>query len=135
LKDNSIELGDIIVGRANPFTKIGQDTGGVRLSQLNSQALTIETVQPDPKTITKNSAEFSAFVEFAGTIPVDVVFQYTTEGQEAKLTNPIRVTTSGFVKTVVTNLDNEKTYTVFSMGTRGGNRQIGSTMTFSTKAQ
>lgn len=133
LKDNSVDLGDIKVGRKNPFIKIGQDDGGVNLSQLNSQALTIETVQPDSKSITKNSVEFSAFVEFEGTLPVDVVFQYGEEGKEMKLTNPIKLSASGFAKTTVTNLEQGKTYTVSSIGTRGANRQIGSQMTFSTK--
>jgi hypothetical protein len=132
LKDNSVDLGDIMVQRANPFARIGQDVGGVRLSQLNSQSLSIETVQPDPKSITKTSAEFSAFVEFQGTLPVDVLFQYGV-GEITNITPPFRITSSGFVKATVTNLEPGKTYTVSSVGTRGSNRQVGSSMTFTTQ--
>jgi hypothetical protein len=132
LKDNSVDLGDIMVQRVNPFARIGQDVGGVRLSQLNSQSLTIETVQPDPKSITKTSAEFSAFVEFQGALPVDVLFQYGV-GEITNITPPFRVTSSGFVKATVTNLEPGKTYTVSSVGTRGSNKQVGSSMTFTTQ--
>lgn len=133
LRDNAPELGDILVGRSNPFTPAGIETGGVSLSQLNSQALTIETVQPDPSLITSTGAEFSAFVEFEGTIPVEVVFQYNKEGSVPSITAPVRITQSGFVKTTVANLEKNTRYTVISIGTRGTNRRSGSPMIFTTK--
>lgn len=135
LKDNSVDLGDIVVGRKNPFSKIGEDGGGVLLSQLNSQAFSIETVQPDPKTITSNSVEFVAFVEFQGGIPVDVFFEYGYEREKTQSTSPTRVTSSGFVKINIANLQEGKTYKVSSIGARGNNRKIGSPMTFTTKSQ
>jgi hypothetical protein len=132
LKDNSVDLGDIMVQRSNPFARIGQDVGGVPLSQLNSQSLMIETIQPDPKSITRTSAELSAFVEFQGAIPVDVFFQYGVD-ELTNTTPPIRVTSSGIVKSVVTNLEPGKTYIVSSVGTREKNKQVGSSMNFTTK--
>lgn len=135
LRDNSVNLGDVKVKRANPFAQLGQDVGGINLSQLSSQALTIETVQPDPRTITTVSAELSAYVEFEGSIPVDVLFQYKSQNGELRTTPSVRVTTPGFVKTTVTNLEKGQTYTFSSLGTRETNTQSGSTMSFTTKAQ